>query len=73
MEYFGIEICAGDTLQGCTTLESLTERYSNALSAPMLLQTIATAFTNQDSQLVAILRGTGISYGPKRTDTAAGR
>ena len=73
VEYFGIEICSGDTLQGCTTLESLTERYSNALNAPMLFQTIATAFTNQEGQLVAILRGTGISYGPKRTDTAAGR
>ena len=46
------------------------ERYSSALNGPMLLQTTATAFTNQEGHLVAILRGTSISYGPKRTETA---
>lgn len=66
VEYFDEPICAGDTLTATSALESLTERYSQALGGPMLIQVSRTTYKNQDGKTVAIMRGTGISYGPKR-------
>lgn len=66
VEYTGVPICAGDTLTGVSRLESLTERYSPALAGPMLVQVSATTYTNQNGEEVATVRGTGLSYGPKR-------
>ena len=66
VEYFAADICAGDTLIASSTLESLSERYSRALAGPMLIHVTATTFTDEAGKVVAVLRGTGISYGPKR-------
>ena len=62
IEYTGEQICAGDVLTSRTKLESLNERWSGALGVPMLIQISATTYTNQDGRVVAISRGTGISY-----------
>ena len=65
VEYIGVDICAGDTLTARSKLADLTERYSAALGSPMLIQTSETSYTNQDGKIVAITRGTSLSYGPK--------
>ncbi len=62
VEYFGEQICAGDVLSSRTQLESLSERWSGALGVPMLIAVSATTYTNQHGKVVAISRGTGISY-----------
>ena len=62
IEYTGEQICAGDTLTSATALASLQERWSGALGVPMLIQVSETTYTNQDGRVVAISRGTGISY-----------
>ena len=62
IEYTGEQICAGDTLTSSTALASLNERWSGALGVPMLIQVSETTYTNQDGKVVAISRGTGISY-----------
>lgn len=62
IEYTGEQICAGDTLTSATALASLNERWSGALGVPMLIQVSETTYTNQHGQVVAISRGTGISY-----------
>ena len=63
-----VDICAGDELTGVARLASLTERYSPALAGPMLVQVTATTYTNQRGEVVATVRGTGLSYGPRRDD-----
>lgn len=68
VEYTEVDICAGDVLTGVARLASLNERYSPALGGPMLVQVTATTYTNQDGAIVATVRGTGLSYGPKRDD-----
>ena len=64
-------------MQGCApatcsrpsaSWESLAERYSTALGSPILIQTISTTYTNQEGRLVAIGRGTTISYGRRPED-----
>jgi len=62
VEYFDEQICAGDVLSSRTQLESLSERWSGALGVPMLIAVSATTYTNQHGKVVAISRGTGISY-----------
>ncbi|MYB22092.1 MAG: MaoC family dehydratase [Chloroflexi bacterium] len=62
IEYTGEQICAGDTLTSATALASLNERWSGALGVPMLIQVSETTYTNQNGKVVAISRGTGISY-----------
>ncbi len=62
IEYTGEQICAGDTLTSATALASLQERWSGALGVPMLIAVSETTYTNQDGRVVAISRGTGISY-----------
>ena len=62
IEYTGEQICAGDTLTSATALASLNERWSGALGVPMLIQVSETTYTNQHGTVVAISRGTGISY-----------
>ncbi len=62
IEYTGEQICAGDTLTSATALASLNERWSGALGVPMLIQVSETTYTNQHGAVVAISRGTGISY-----------
>ena len=62
VEYFDEQICSGDVLRSRTKLESLSERWSGALGVPMLIAVTATTYTNQDGKVVAISRGTGISY-----------
>ena len=65
IEYFGDpDLCAGDVLTSVTKLENLTERYSEALSGPMLIQTTGTTF-QKDGKPVAIYRFTIISYTPQ--------
>ena len=63
--YTGVDICAGDVLTSVARLASLTERYSPALAGQMLVQVTETTFTNQDGAVVATVRGTGLSYGPR--------
>lgn len=62
IEYTGEQICAGDTLTSSTALADLNERWSGALGVPMLIQVSETTYTNQNGKIVAISRGTGISY-----------
>ncbi len=62
IEYTSEQICSGDTLTSATALASLQERWSGALGVPMLIQISETTYTNQFGQVVAISRGTGISY-----------
>jgi hypothetical protein len=69
VEYTGADICSGDVRTRVAHLESLVERYSPTLAGPMLVQTTATRYTNQDGEHVATTRGTGLSYGPKRDDS----
>lgn len=69
VEYTGVAICAGDVLTGVAHLEALNERYSPALAGPMLVQITATTYTNQKGEVVATVRGTGLSYGPKRDES----
>ena len=69
VEYFEESICSGDVLTSTSQLESLNERYSAALGGPMLIQVTKTTYTNQDGATVAVARGTGISYGPKRDES----
>jgi hypothetical protein len=65
VEYTDEAIVAGDELTAVSTLERLTERYSEALDGPMLIQIVATTFRNPASRVVAVVRSTSISYGPK--------
>ena len=66
VEYTGVDICAGDVLTGVARLAALNERYSPALSGQMLVEVAETTYTNQDGEVVATVRGTGLSYGPLR-------
>ena len=66
VEYAGIDICAGDVLTSVTAIAGFAERYSAALNSPMLVQTSATTHRNQDGAVVAVTRGTVLSYGPKK-------
>ena len=66
VEYFDTPITAGDSLTSSSQLEALNESYSAALGRPMLIQVTKTTVKNQDGTVVAVMRGTGISYGPKR-------
>ena len=68
LEFFDAGLCAGDVLTAVSKLESLAERYSTALGSPILIQTISTTYTNQEGRLVAIGRGTTISYGRRPED-----
>ena len=68
VEYVGAAICASDVLTGSSQLESLSERYSQALGGPMLIQVNATTYRNEAGEVVAVMRGTGISYGPRREE-----
>jgi hypothetical protein len=72
VEYTGEDIVAGDELTARSKLERLTERYSAALGGPMLIQVVATTYRNQANRIVAIARGTSISYGPRADDTGSG-
>ena len=62
IEYFDEQICSGDVLTSRSKLESLSERWSGALGVPMMIAVTATTYTNQHGRVVAISRGTGISY-----------
>ena len=65
IEYFDDpDLCAGDVLTSVTKLENLTERYSEALGGPMLIQTTGTTF-QKNGKPVAIYRFTIISYTPQ--------
>jgi hypothetical protein len=64
VEYMEESVVAGDELTAVSTLEGLTERYSEALGGPMLIQMVATTFRNSADLVVAIVRSTSISYGP---------
>lgn len=57
-------LSAGDVLTSVTRLENVTERYSQALGGPMLIQTTATLFRKNDTP-IAIYRFTLISYTPQ--------
>ncbi len=59
IEHFG-EICAGDVLTSRTKVASLTE--SKGSMGPMLITVSETSYTNQDGKVVAVSRGTLISY-----------
>jgi hypothetical protein len=59
IEHFG-DICAGDVLTSRSKIASLSERQGSI--GPMLLTVSEASFTNQDETLVAISRGTLISY-----------
>jgi hypothetical protein len=59
IEYFG-DVCAGDVLTSRTKVASLSERQGNI--GPMLITVSETSYTNQDGKLVAVTRGTLISY-----------
>ncbi len=64
IEYFNAgpadAICAGDVLTARSKIASLSERQGNI--GPMLITVSETAYTNQDGKLVAVSRGTIISY-----------
>ena len=62
VEYFDEPICSGDVLTSRTKLAELSERWSGALGVPMLISISQTTCTNQHGKIVAISRGTGISY-----------
>jgi hypothetical protein len=59
-EYYGEDICAGDTLKGISKIGDLRER-SGAMGQ-MLIVITETNYTNQDGKLVATQRGTVIMY-----------
>jgi hypothetical protein len=59
VEYFG-DVCAGDTLTARSKIESIVERTGSL--GPMLITTTLTTYTDQDGKVVALMRGTGISY-----------
>lgn len=59
IEYFG-DVCAGDVLTSRSKIASLSERQGNI--GPMLITVSETSYTNQDGKLVAVSRGTLISY-----------
>jgi hypothetical protein len=59
IEYLG-DICAGDVLTSRSKIADLIERQGSV--GPMLLTMSEASFTNQDGTLVAISRGTLISY-----------
>ena len=59
-EYYGEDICAGDTLTGVSKISDLRER-GGALGK-MLFVVTETDYTNQDGKLVATQRGTAIMY-----------
>ena len=67
VEYTGIAICAGDVLTSVSAVAGFTERYSSALNSPMLVQNSVTTHRNQDGEVVAVTRGTMLSYGPKKS------
>lgn len=56
---------AGDELTSVTRLDNVTERYSQALGGPMLIQTTATLFRKNDTS-IAIYRFTLIAYTPHK-------
>jgi len=59
IEYFG-DICAGDLLTSRSKIASFSERQGSI--GAMLLTVSEASFTNQDGTLIAISRGTLISY-----------
>ena len=59
-EYYGEDICAGDTLTGVSKIGDLRER-SGAMGK-MLIVVTETNYHNQDKKLVATQRGTVIMY-----------
>ncbi|HZQ36734.1 MAG TPA: MaoC family dehydratase N-terminal domain-containing protein [Dehalococcoidia bacterium] len=59
IEYLG-DICAGDVLTARSKIADLSERQGSV--GPMLITVSETSYTNQDGKLVAISRGTIISY-----------
>ena len=71
VEYMHQTVVAGEELTAVSTLERLTERYSEALGGPMLIQVLATSFRNSGNRTVAVVRSTSISYGPKTGEDAA--
>lgn len=59
IEYFDV-VCAGDVLTATTKLTDLQEREGRL--GKMLIQNRETTYRNQDGKIVAIMRGTLISY-----------
>ncbi|MGD0765496.1 MAG: MaoC family dehydratase N-terminal domain-containing protein, partial [Dehalococcoidia bacterium] len=59
-EYYGEDICAGDTLKSVGKIADLRER-TGALGK-MLILTTESNFYNAQGKLVATERGTGIMY-----------
>jgi hydroxyacyl-ACP dehydratase HTD2-like protein with hotdog domain len=59
IEYFG-DICAGDTLTSRARIVDIQERTGSI--GKMLITTTETVYYNQNGQLVAKMRGTGIQY-----------
>src|SRR5579871_5135734 len=59
VEYFG-DICAGDVLTARSVVTDMVERKGSL--GTMLITTTETRYTNQEGKLVAVMRGTGISY-----------
>lgn len=59
-EYYGIDICAGDTITAVTKVVDLSERRSSL--GLMLITRRETTYTNQDGKVVARAYGTGLTY-----------
>ena len=57
---FFIPIQAGDTITSTSKIKDLRERHGKM--GPMLIVTIETTYKNQDGEVVAKARSTGISY-----------
>ena len=60
VEYFDEDICAGDTLTSASKIADLSERQGSL--GPMLIIRYETTYRNQQGEVVAIVRGTGIQY-----------
>jgi acyl dehydratase len=59
IEYFDV-VCAGDTLTAVTRLTDIQEREGRL--GKMLIINSETTYRNEDGNVVAIVRGTGIKY-----------
>jgi hydroxyacyl-ACP dehydratase HTD2-like protein with hotdog domain len=59
-EYYGVDICAGDTLKSVSKILDIRER-TGALGK-MIILTSEANFYNAEGKLVATERGTGIMY-----------
>jgi acyl dehydratase len=59
-EYYGIDICAGDTITAVSKTVDMTERRSSM--GLMLITRRETTYTNQDGQVVCRGYGTGLTY-----------